>query len=114
MPGFTDCPGCEFADRPETCHALATGCTRFCTLIQVLGREDYRGLIHRKTLGLPEPSPPAATDRLAIAIELCDFRYSSCGCLGKPARCRLGGYAAIVSREWCEGCDETKERGPIL
>lgn len=44
------------------------------------------------------------TRALIVYVELCDFRHSSCGCLGKPARCRLGGYTAMVTLDDCRAC----------
>jgi hypothetical protein len=50
--------------------------------------------------------PPSRTreEKLAAAIELCDFRRSTCNCLGKPAQCLQAGYAATVMRADCERC----------
>lgn len=43
-------------------------------------------------------------DAVAVRIELCDFRRSTCGCLSKPARCLAGGYPAIVTLADCQAC----------
>lgn len=43
-------------------------------------------------------------DPLIPRIEACDFRYSSCGCLSKPAQCRQAGYPALVILDDCRRC----------
>ncbi len=48
--------------------------------------------------------PVGDDTRVIVAIEACDFRRSSCGCLCKPALCLLGGEPAIVTFEDCRAC----------
>ena len=108
MPGFVDCPRCEFRDRPEVCHALAAGVKRLCIQAHSLGREDYARLIRERTLDRPEVSlvESAGNPRWDSyrEIELCDFRYSSCGCLSKPAVCRQFGEPTATDLAKCLAC----------
>lgn len=56
--------------------------------------------------GKPVAPPPVITEdsRLVARVETCDFRRSSCGCLGKPAECLQGGWPAIVVFDDCRAC----------
>jgi hypothetical protein len=89
MPGTARCDMLELA-KPGGTH-----------------RQYVRDNSQVDTPAVPTPTPPNLDSRLIVAIESCDFRISECNCLGKPARCRLGGYPAIVDLEWCKGCSVT-------
>ena len=107
MPGLPDCRVCDFANRPEECHALRVKVPRLCQLIE-MGRCDYR----RQVWGLstivpapfacPEPEPvvlPTVSEPPAVphtvtdtvppaitfAVAKCEHRTQqpNCGCAGK-------------------------------
>lgn len=69
----TPCDACEFRDRPETCHALASGHRRFCDLV-TKGVPGYRELVRRRTLD--EPSRPAMA-RSSVAAAAMPTRPSA-------------------------------------
>jgi len=102
-----ECDDCRYRLWPAWCHAAKTGSPRLCELIHRLGRADYAGLVDRLTT-TPQPSPLVSPqripDRVVVAIETCDFRRSSCGCLSKPATCLQSSYPAVVGLADCLDC----------
>jgi len=68
MPAFPECLRCEFRDRPETCHSIATGHKRLCELAHELGRDDYARLIREKTLDALTVKPPGLVDMASTFI----------------------------------------------
>lgn len=113
MPAFADHPDCDFAGRPETCHALRTGCRRYCELIRA-GRDDYRALVRRLTLGEPEPARPVGPPvdlqllRERAEAETCQ-RLINCLC-GPTARCERDDTPTDWNR--CLDCVRSGEHSP--
>lgn len=133
MPGFPDCKGCDFANRPETCHAVASGHKRYCQLVED-GRCDYRALIWERTTDTPRPfdcpdhTPPSPTitrdtsgpvplvfapssdgvpTEISFAVVKCPHRTKepNCGCAGKW---RCSRDDADVTFQQCVQC-KTRE-----
>lgn len=100
-----ECNSCEFKRWPARCHAAETGHRRLCDLAHDLGREDYRDLISRLTLGSqpPETHQPADAAKL-MRVSTCLHRRSDCNCLDKPAYCHKGITPAVVALADCLAC----------
>jgi hypothetical protein len=74
--------------RCSTCPALDDSKPCFGESRGLCGKPElaYHIRAMTKAGNWKEPAIPA---KLVAHIELCDFRTSSCGCLNKPAICRL-------------------------
>jgi hypothetical protein len=121
------CATCPVAEA-EPCQGERHA--RLCTLART--RPDYRRMLTREpppprpatvqidaammpargvvvaaaaaVLTAEQEAAQAAYLALAARVEGCDFRVSSCGCMGRPARCTLGGYPAVVTLADCRVC----------
>lgn len=110
-PVSSDVP-CWFGERGLTraCEAVAAGLSY--VIFQAVTRSEPEPWFHMEE---PPATPADPLDsKLIAAIEGCDFRWSSCSCLGRPARCTQAGYPAIVVFDDCRRCVEASDRTVAL